>query len=148
MNLPRLYSFLALMASNWNAWAQSAETEAAKAHVNPVSHFEVLQWLLALVAVLALFAGLVWLLRKSGAFSLNNKNQLAILAGLSLGVRERLVLVKVGEQQLLLGITPGRMEKLLVLEGDQRLFQNQEVLTDQTSFAQKLEQVLKGHSHD
>jgi flagellar protein FliO/FliZ len=79
---------------------------------------------------------------------LNNKNQLAILGGLSLGVRERLVLIKVGDQQLLLGITPGRMEKLLVLEGDQRLFQNQEVLTDQTSFAQKLEQVLKGHPHE
>ncbi|MEY4719485.1 MAG: hypothetical protein RL563_2103 [Pseudomonadota bacterium] len=148
MKQPRIYSLFATMATSWDTWAESAETEVAKAHASPLSQFDVLQWLLALMAVLAIFAGLVWLVRKTGALSLNNKNQLAILGGLSLGVRERLVLIKVGDQQLLLGITPGRMEKLLVLEGDQRLFQNQEVLTDQTSFAQKLEQVLKGHPHE
>lgn len=148
MKQARIYSFFTAAAISWETWAQSAESEVARAHAPPLFHFEALQWLLALTIVLAIFAGLVWLVRKSGALPLNNKNQLAILAGLSLGVRERLVLVKVGDQQLLLGITPGRMEKLLVLEGDQRLFQNPETLSDQTSFAQKLEQVIKGHSHE
>ena len=145
MKFTHSYGVFALMIMSWNAWAQST-TDTPPPHPNPISHAEVLQWLLALIAVLAIFGGLVWLVRKTGALSLSSKSQLAILGGLSLGVRERLVLVKVGEQQLLLGISPGRMEKLLVLEGDQRLFQNQETIKDEASFAQKLQQVLKGRT--
>jgi flagellar protein FliO/FliZ len=105
--------------------------------VSAVGSAEVVQWVLALLLVLAVFGGCVWLLRKSGGLSLLNKGSLSILAGLSLGVREKLVLVQVGDKQLLLGVTPNRIDKLLELDGEQRLFQNE--VTDSTDgFAQKL----------
>lgn len=111
-----------------------------------VSYTDVMQWLFGLIIVLAMFGFFVWLLRKTANFSFENKSQLAVLSGLSLGMREKLVLVKVGDKQLLLGVTPGRVDKLLVLEGDARLFQNQPAKGESGAFAKKLQQALQGNS--
>lgn len=111
-----------------------------------VSSADVLQWLLALLLVLAVFLGSVWLLRKTGSLALINKGQLSIVAGLSLGMREKLVLVKVGEKQLLLGVTAGRIDKLLELEGEQRLFQAQAGAGEAGLFAKKLMQAMQSKS--
>lgn len=112
-----------------------------------ISYASVLQWGLALFVVLAIFALLIWLLRKTGGLNFAGKNQLAIISGLSLGMREKLVLVKVGEKQLLLGVTPGRVDKLMELEGDARLFQSQEAAVGLDTFASKLQQAIRSH-HD
>ena len=113
-----------------------------------ISSADVTQWLLALCAVLAIFAILVWLLRKTGGLTPGAKTPLALLGGLSLGMRERLVLVKVGDKQLLLAVTPGRIDKLMILEGEQRLFQNQEQLADDATFAAKLQRIMQGQNHE
>lgn len=128
----------------------SAATLAEEAVAAPrqagkiVSSADVLQWMLALLLVLAIFLAVVWLLRKSGSLALINKGPLSVVAGLSLGMREKLVLVKVGEKQLLLGVTAGRIDKLLELEGEQRLFQAQAGQVDAGLFAKKLMQVMQG----
>jgi len=109
-----------------------------------VSYATVLQWMLGLIVVLALFGLFAWILRKTGNFSFDNKSQLAVISGISLGIREKLVLVKVGEKQLLLGVTPGRVDKLLELEGDDRLFQGRINQNKNGMFATKLQQVLQG----
>jgi len=113
-----------------------------------VSTADVAQWLLALLAVLAIFAIAVWLLRKTGGFSPAGKSQLALLGGLSLGMRERLVLVKVGDKQILLGVTPGRIDNLMTLEGEQRLFQSPATSNDSATFAAKLQQIMQGRPND
>ena len=41
---------------------------------------------------------------------------LRILGGLSMGARERVVLLQVGDTQLLVGVAPGRVQTLHVLE--------------------------------
>lgn len=120
------------------------ETEVQRQSVKVVSYADVLQWVFALIIVLVIFALFVWLLRKSGNWSSVGKNQLAIVSGLSLGMREKIVLVKVGEKQLLLGVTPGRVDKLLELEGDERLFQHHAESGDNGVFAKKLLHVLQG----
>ena len=38
-----------------------------------------------------------------------------IVAGVSIGTRDRIVLLQVGEEQILVGLTPGRIEKLHTL---------------------------------
>lgn len=121
----------------------AADVPAFKADAPLLSAYDVFQWLLALLFVLALFAGLVWLLRKSGNLPLAGKNQLSVITGVSIGVREKLVLVKVGKKQLLLGVTPGRVDKLLELEGEERLFQDQECCENNVPFADKLQQVMQ-----
>jgi len=126
--------------------AEESASTALKQSAHAVSHTDILQWLLALLIVIAIFFGLVWLLRKSGNLASTGKGQLVVLAGLSLGMRERLVLVKVGEKQLLLGVTPGRIDKLLELEGGQRLFLDQENSDDNGLFARKLQQLMQGNN--
>lgn len=129
------------------AWADEAAT-LPRQTAKVVTSGDVAQWLLALLLVLALFFLSVWLLRKTGSLAFVGKSQLAVLAGLSLGMREKLVLVKVGEKQLLLGVSSGRIDKLLELEGDQRLFMNSADGQETSVFAKKLLQVMQGKHHD
>lgn len=113
-----------------------------------VSSPDILHWMLPLLVVLAIFGGLVWLMRKSGVLTLAGRNELAIVAGLSLGMREKLVLVKVGEKQLLLGVTAGRIDKLLELEGEQRLFLNQGHRNENGSFQDQLMRIMRQENGD
>ena len=60
---------------------------------------------LALLAVLALIVALAWLLKRLPATGLRSSEQLRVVASLAVGQRERVVVVEVGGQQLLLGVT-------------------------------------------
>lgn len=119
-----------------------------KQTVNTVSYSHVLSWTVGLIAVLCLFFALVWIMKKMGAIPVNSKQSMRVLSGLSLGMREKLVLVQVGEKQLLLAVTPGRVENLLVLEGEEKLFQQLESQNVELSFSQKLKQFMSEPSND
>lgn len=68
-----------------------------------------------LLTVLLIFA-CAWVIRRMGAVSAMGGRALKVVAALSLGTREKVVLVQVGEQQLLLGVAPGRISHLHTLE--------------------------------
>ena len=70
---------------------------------------------LALVAVLALIVGLAWLLKRLPGSGLRSNDQLRVLTSLAVGQRERLVVVQVGQQQLLLGVTAQGIQTLHTL---------------------------------
>ena len=76
----------------------------------------VLQVFLGLVVVLVVIGAVAWLLRHVLRLQPTMSGQLRILGGLSMGARERVVLLKVGETQLLLGVAPGRVHTLHVLD--------------------------------
>ncbi|AMK77330.1 MULTISPECIES: flagellar biosynthetic protein FliO [Methylomonas] len=147
MSVSRLISLIVSVLIAPVAWADDTAA-LPRQTAKVVSSGDVAQWLLALLLVLAVFFLSVWLLRKSGGLAFVGKSQLAVLAGLSLGMREKLVLVKVGEKQLLLGVSSGRIDKLLELEGDQRLFMNSAEGQETSVFAKKLLQVMQGKNHD
>ena len=69
-----------------------------------------------------------------------------VVAGLSLGGREKILLVQVGEKQLVLGVSPGRIDNLLVLEDDDRIFQEKDnnINEAENDFSQKLQQIVNG----
>ena len=75
-----------------------------------------LQVAAALGLVLALVAGAAWALRRVGGGTAGGTGAVRVLGGVALGTRERAVLVQVGETQLLLGVAPGRVQTLHVLE--------------------------------
>ncbi len=118
-------------------------TESGFAKSNgAVSFQQVASWIASLLLVLVIFLFCVWVIRKTQHLVGSATQQLKIVTGLALGMREKLVLIQVGDKQLLLGITPGRIEKLLVLEGDEQL--NNETDSPQiASFSQKLAQAMK-----
>lgn len=71
--------------------------------------------LFALGFVVAAIFAVAWMFRRVGGLTGVASGSLRIVGGLSLGGRERVVLVQVGEQQILLGVAPGRIQSLHVL---------------------------------
>ncbi|HHJ16485.1 MAG TPA: flagellar biosynthetic protein FliO [Gammaproteobacteria bacterium] len=82
----------------------------------PLAVNNLLQLTLGMLAVLALIMAIAWLLKRSGRFQMGAGGGLRILGGLSMGARERVVLLQVGETQLLVGVAPGRVQTLHVLD--------------------------------
>ncbi len=83
---------------------------------DPLAMTNLWQLTLGMIAVLGLIVGIAWLLKRSGRFQMAAGGGLRVLGGLSMGTRERVVLLQVGETQLLLGVAPGRVQTLHVLE--------------------------------
>lgn len=102
----------ALVASSIAALPQVAAAAAKGAESPAAGGF--LQMLMGLFAVLAVIAGAAWLVRRLGRLPSGIHGVVRVLGGMSLGARERVVLVQVGETQLLLGVAPGRVQTLHV----------------------------------
>jgi len=66
----------------------------------------------ALLMVLGLIVGLGWLLKRMPGSSFRSAEGLKIVANLPLGAKERVVVVEVNGQQLLLGVTAGGINTL------------------------------------
>ena len=71
---------------------------------------------LALVVVLVVFWACAHAMRRLQRVGEAGGGGLRVVGGLSLGQRERLVVVEAGGEQLLLGVSPGRIERLHVLD--------------------------------
>lgn len=74
-----------------------------------------LQAMLPLTLVLALLAGAAWLLQKLSKPRLGSKTLLTLQASISVGQRERVVVLEVAGQWLVLGVAPGQVNTLLHL---------------------------------
>lgn len=109
-----LYTGLSVCSALANA---DDSTPATAPHVqDPLAMTSLWQLTLGMIAVLGLIMGLAWLLKRSGRFQVAAGGGLRVLGGLSMGARERVVLLQVGETQLLLGVAPGRVQTLHVLD--------------------------------
>jgi len=108
---------------------------------DPISMTSLWQLTLGMLMVLALIVGIAWVLKRSGRFQVAAGGGLRILGGLSMGARERVVLLQVGETQLLLGVAPGRVQTLHVLE--QPLPAGASTLQNASGFADQLGRFLK-----
>jgi flagellar protein FliO/FliZ len=73
-------------------------------------------WLLSSLLVIGLILVLGFLLKKSKLTQVMGGGQMKVIASLPLGYKEKLLVVKVGEQQLLLGVTPQQVNFLYRLE--------------------------------
>ena len=69
----------------------------------------------ALIVVLAAIFVVAWVVRRMRLGGNRVAGGLDILADVPLGQKERAVLLKVGNQQILLGVAPGRVNMLHVL---------------------------------
>ncbi|BBP78546.1 flagellar biosynthetic protein FliO [Pseudomonas gingeri NCPPB 3146 = LMG 5327] len=99
------------------------------------------QLVLGLLLVLGIIFALAWLLRRvQQAGPAGKKGQVIELIGSrALGPRDRLVLVQVGNEQILLGLTPGTITPLHVLKEPVQV-PNGEPATPE--FAQRLMELL------
>ena len=72
--------------------------------------------IVGLLAVIVAILVLAWLMRRMGSIGGHGGGQLRVLGGLAVGQRERVGLIQVGDKQLLIGVAPGRVQTLHVLE--------------------------------
>ncbi len=91
--------------------SQAEEQVAVSAGRDVITGQALLQMFLGLGLVVAVILLMAWLLRKVTSYQSGHK-QMQVVASLPLGTRERAVLVQVGERQVLLGVSPGRVSYL------------------------------------
>ena len=116
--------------------------EQTKTGSDPLAFSSLVQLTLGMLTVLAIIIGLAWILKRSGRFQITAGGGLKILGGLSMGARERVVLLQVGETQLLVGVSPGSVKTLHVL--DKPLVQENNTNAIGSGFAQQLGALLSG----
>lgn len=109
--LPRIY-LIVLMVMPWHLHAVEQTSQISQT----LSAGYFLKLGLALLLVLAMFMAFAWVMRKFNGYQTTAKGELQVVTGLNLGTREKLVVVQVGDEQLLLGVTPGKISRLHQLE--------------------------------
>lgn len=78
----------------------------------PGSAASLLQVLFGLVVVLGLLAGTAWTIRRLGLARPSAASAVKIIGGASIGARERIVLVEVADQWIVVGVAPGCVNAL------------------------------------
>lgn len=117
--------------------AQSAKVEPAV--MDPISPAYLMKLTVGLMVVVALIFLFAWLMKRLNLTQQSNGGILRIVAGLPVGTRDRIVLLQVGEEQVLVGLSPGRMEKLHTMS---QLVTVEETTAPLTPFAQKLDGLM------
>ena len=85
---------------------------------SPLSAGNLIDTGVGLLLVLGLMLGLAWLVKRYVQLPGIGKGQVQIQGGVSLGAREKAVLLSVDGRRLLVGIAPGRVQTLLVLDDE------------------------------
>src|SRR4051812_294571 len=109
---------IAFALSMWTGFAGAADKPFAAPQLNhaPTSATGGLaQVTFSLLLVLAVIFGAAWALKRLRGVGQRGASTLRIVANLSLGPKERAVLIQVGQQQLLVGVAPGQVTTLYVL---------------------------------
>ncbi len=116
-----------------------AEKEIIKpASAEAFSMMGALNMAMGLVIVIALILGLAWVLKKYGKLPNNNLVEMKVLGGLSLGTREKALLIEVDNKRLLVGVTPGHIQTLCMLDETSSI--------NETEFKSKLETAMEKQS--
>ena len=97
---------------------QATEALAAPGTATPELGASVLQMLFGLAVVIALLFACLWLIRRLSA-PRGGGAAIKVLGAAAVGPRERVVLVQLGEQVLVLGVAPGSVTKLHEMKGDE-----------------------------
>jgi flagellar protein FliO/FliZ len=121
--------------------AEKADATSRAAGLQPMAADNLLQTGLGLFMVLALIMAVAWVARRMGRFQRGTGNSLRIIGGLSMGTRERVVLIQAGDTQLLVGVAPGRVQTLHVLS--EAVSEPAADTAQQRTFATSLSSLLK-----
>jgi len=123
-------------------FAQEAEKVVAPA---PGFGSMLAQMVFVLALVLGLLLALAWVLRRAGLVQGAANGHLKVLGAVSVGARERVMLVQVGQEQLVIGVTAAEISLLHLLAEPIDVTAASETSTAVSAsegFAQRLQQAL------
>lgn len=102
--------FIALFVALMSTQVLAAESASAAAGMS------MLKVILGLALVLALLVGFAWLMKKMGMNHLNANTVARVVGGVSVGSRERVVVVEVANRWLVVGVTATQVTQLANLD--------------------------------
>lgn len=89
---------------------------AEKVHTPVIQTGQVSQIVIGLMVVVGLIFAIAWMARNVLHIKPAVHGKFRILGGVNMGAREKVVLLEVGDTQLVLGVSPGRIQTLHVLD--------------------------------
>ncbi len=101
--------------------AAEVSANGAGLPVSPLGTGAIMETAWGLLLIIGLIIGLSWAFRRFGKRTFAGKGVVSVMGGVSLGPRERAVLLQVGSTRLLVGVAPGRVQTLHVLGADESL---------------------------
>jgi flagellar protein FliO/FliZ len=112
-----------------------------------------IQVTIALLFMVGLIVGLAWLMKRFSHPLFQQQKHLRLVASLSLGVKEKIILVEVDGKQLVLGVTPQQITSLHVIDNplkdsDSSEGSEKNPLAEKSTasdFSKKLMEILKGN---
>jgi flagellar protein FliO/FliZ len=107
---------LGLLCLPWLLAAEEAARGAPGLGITGDGGAYLLQLVLGLMVVVVAIVALGFVLRRIHGLSGGLSSEFRVLGSVSLGSRERMVLVQVGDVQMVVGVAPGRVQTLHVLE--------------------------------
>lgn len=114
---------------------------AAAASTGPtIETAGLLQMLLSLLLVIGLIVGLSWLVGRVRTVNRSSSGSMSVLGELVIGPKERVVLVRIGEAQALLGVSSAGVNSLSLLEKPLQIAEPAAI--NPASFAQKLREAM------
>ncbi len=100
-----------------------------------------LQVFIGLAAVLLLIAATAWVAKRLGVARSGSSGLLQVISSASVGARERVVVVEVGESWLVVGVAPGSVNALMTVpKGEIR---TASAATANSGFAARLQQLIE-----
>lgn len=115
MKLPSILTFSGLALTCQSVFA-------AEAVSTPATGF--LQIMLALLFVIALMLALAWVMKRVSPLQGQQQLGMKVIGGLHLGQREKIMVVEIGDQWLVLGVTPTQISRLESMPRQEHLLQN------------------------
>ncbi|WP_449285073.1 flagellar biosynthetic protein FliO [Marinobacter sp. PE14] len=113
----KFIAVLALLLINPAFAQETAKTVAPDSPVRaPDTLGTIVSLGLGLVAVIAVIYGCAWIIRRMNGMTGMNNNAIKVVSVMAIGARERIALIEVGGQQILLGITPSAIRTLHVFD--------------------------------
>ena len=107
---------LVLQIMPLQVFAAQLKTESASAvPVSPLNMSSIFQVVAALLVILLLIIAISWLYRKYGFKYGMSGESIKVISAISLGGKEKAVLLQVGNEQILLGVSPGYVRKVHIL---------------------------------
>lgn len=109
--MPSRYLMLLMLTLPFSVWAETGKPS----YVPPPSVItteNTLQMMGGLLLVLAIIGGMTWLLKRFSLISTATAGVVKIVAATGVGQRERVVVVEIDNTWLVLGVAPGRVNKL------------------------------------
>lgn len=136
-------SYLLLVAIAASAIASTAAA-AETAAISPATGL--LQIFLGLIAVLTLMGVAAWFFKKIGPVNTGNKIPVKIVGGVSVGNRERIMVVEVADQWIVVGVTANQINTLSTMQKQEKLIEESTSTAPENQFSTWLKRTMAKRS--